>query len=105
MPAGSAETIEFAAERRIPIARVWSPTAVFQDAFEYYKEVAQDRYSWVAGPEHCIGSRYIHIAETTEQAIAECRNAVMYCAVSPPSAAQYRCQPRCQGIQTDRSFE
>jgi alkanesulfonate monooxygenase SsuD/methylene tetrahydromethanopterin reductase-like flavin-dependent oxidoreductase (luciferase family) len=40
MPAGSAETIEFAAERRIPIARVWSPTAVFQDAFEYYKEVA-----------------------------------------------------------------
>ena len=49
MPAGSAETIEFAAERRIPIARVWSPTAVFQDVFEYYKEAAQERFGWVAG--------------------------------------------------------
>ena len=41
MPAGSAETIEFAAERRIPIARVWNPTVVFQDAFEYYQEVEE----------------------------------------------------------------
>ena len=29
MPAGSAETIEFAAERRIPIARVWEPPLSF----------------------------------------------------------------------------
>src|SRR2546428_13731205 len=78
MPAGSAETIEFAAARRISIARVWNPTAVFQDAFEYYKEVATERFGWEAGPQHCIGSRYIHVAETNEQAIAECREAMMY---------------------------
>ena len=48
MPAGSSETIEFAAERRIPIARVWNPTVVFQDAFEYYKEVAR-RALWLGG--------------------------------------------------------
>ena len=78
MPAGSAETIEFAAERHIPIARVWNPTAVFQDAFEYYKDVAREQFGWEATPEYCIGSRYLHVAETNEQAIEECREAVMY---------------------------
>ena len=68
MPAGSAETIEFAAERHIPIARVWNPTAVFQDAFEYYKDVAREQFGWEATPEYCIGSRYLHVAETNEQA-------------------------------------
>ena len=53
MPAGSAETIEFAAERRIPIARVWSPTAVFQDAFEYYRMVAKEKFGWDAGAGIC----------------------------------------------------
>jgi alkanesulfonate monooxygenase SsuD/methylene tetrahydromethanopterin reductase-like flavin-dependent oxidoreductase (luciferase family) len=105
MPAGSAETIEFAAERRIPIARVWSPTAVFQDAFEYYKEVAQERFGWVAGPEHCIGSRYIHIAETTEQAIAECRDAVMYVRRLTTFSRPVQVPAAVPGIQTDRSFE
>ena len=78
MPAGSAETIEFAAERRIPIARVWSPTVVFQDAFEYYRMVAKEKFGWDAGPEYAIGSRYVHVAETNEKAIEECREAVMY---------------------------
>jgi alkanesulfonate monooxygenase SsuD/methylene tetrahydromethanopterin reductase-like flavin-dependent oxidoreductase (luciferase family) len=105
MPAGSAETIEFAAERRIPIARVWSPTAVFQDAFEYYKEVAQERFGWVAGPEHCIGSRYIHIAETTEQAIAECRDAVMYVRRLTTFSRPVQVPAAVPGIQTDRSFD
>ena len=42
---------------------------VFQDAFEYYKEVGKEKFGWDAGSERCIGSRYIHAAETTEQAI------------------------------------
>jgi len=105
MPAGSSETIEFAAERRIPIARVWNPTVVFQDAFEYYKEVAKERFGWEAGPEHCIGSRYIHVAETNEQAIAECRDAVMYVRRLTTFSRPVQVPAAVPGIQTDRSFD
>jgi alkanesulfonate monooxygenase SsuD/methylene tetrahydromethanopterin reductase-like flavin-dependent oxidoreductase (luciferase family) len=105
MPAGSAETIEFAAERHIPIARVWSPTTVFQDAFEYYQEVAKARFGWVAGPESCIGSRYLHVAETTEQAIAECREAVMYVRRLTTFSRPVQVPAAVPGIQTDRSFD
>jgi len=105
MPAGSAETIEFAAERRIPIARVWNPTAVFQDAFEYYKEVAQERFGWEAGPESCIGSRYIHVAETTEKAIEECRDAVMYVRRLSTFSRPVQVPAPVPGLQTDRSFD
>jgi Luciferase-like monooxygenase len=96
---------EFAAARRIPIARVWSPTAVFQDAFEYYKEVAQERFGWAAGPEHCIGSRYLHVAATTEQSIAECRDAVMYVRRLTTFSRPVQVPAAVPGIQTDRSFD
>ena len=105
MPAGSAETIEFTAARRIAIARVWNPTAVFQDAFEYYKEVARERFGWAAGPEHCIGSRYIHVAETNEQAIAECREAMMYVRRLTTFSRPVQVPAAVPGIQTDRSFD
>ena len=40
--------------------------------------MAREKFGWEAGPEYFIGSRYIHVAETTDQAIDECRDAVMY---------------------------
>lgn len=105
MPAGSSETIEFAAERHIPIARVWNPTVVFQDAFEYYKEVAKEQFGWEAGPEQCIGSRYIHVAETTEQAIEECRAAVMYVRRLSTFSRPVQVPAPVPGLQTDRSYD
>jgi alkanesulfonate monooxygenase SsuD/methylene tetrahydromethanopterin reductase-like flavin-dependent oxidoreductase (luciferase family) len=105
MPAGSAETIEFAAERRIPIARVWNPTVVFQDAFEYYQEVAKEKFGWEANPEYFIGSRYIHVAETTEQAIEECREAVMYVRRLTTFSRPVQVPAPVPGLQTDRSYE
>ena len=105
MPAGSAETIEFAAERHIPIARVWNPTAVFQDAFEYYKDVAREQFGWEATPEHCIGSRYLHVAETNEQAIEECREAVMYVRRLTAFSRPVPMPAPLPGVQTDRSFD
>ena len=105
MPAGSAETIEFAAERRIPIARVWNPTAVFQDAFEYYKDVARDQFGWEATPDYCIGSRYIHVAETNEQAEEECREAVMYVRRLTAFSRPVPMPAPLPGVQTDRSFD
>ena len=105
MPAGSAETIEFAAERHIPIARVWNPTAVFQDAFEYYKDVAREQFGWEATPEYCIGSRYLHVAETNEQAIEECREAVMYVRRLTAFSRPVPMPAPLPGVQTDRSFD
>ena len=84
---------------------MWNPTAVFQDAFEYYKEVARERFGWDAGPEHCIGSRYLHVAETTEQAIAECREAVMYVRRLTTFSRPVQVPAAVPGIQTDRSFD
>ena len=105
MPAGSAETIEFAAERHIPIARVWSPTVVFQDAFEYYRMVAKEKFGWDAGPEYAIGSRYVHVAETNEKAIEECREAVMYVRRLSTFSRPVQVPAPVPGIQTDRSFD
>ena len=81
------------------------PTVVFQDAFEYYKEVARERFGWEAGPEYCIGSRYIHVAETNEQAIAECRDAVMYVRRLTTFSRPVQVPAAVPGIQTDRSFD
>ncbi len=105
MPAGSAETIEFAAERRIPIARVWSPSLTWQDVFEYYKQVAKEKFGWEPGPQHLIGARYIHVAETNEQAIDECRDAVMYVRRLATFSRPVQVSAPVPGIQTDRSFE
>ena len=105
MPAGSSETIEFAAQRRIPIARVWNPTVVFQDAFEYYQEVAREQFGWEPTADYFIGSRYIHVAETTEQAIEECRDAVMYVRRLSTFSRPVQVPAPVPGLQTDRSFD
>lgn len=105
MPAGSAETIEFAAERHIPIARVWEPTLAFTDVFDYYKQVAREQYGWEPGPQHLIGARYVHVAETTEKAIEECREAVMYVRRLATFSRPVQVSAPVPGVQTDRSFD
>ena len=105
MPAGSAETIEFAAERHIPIAQVWYPTLAWQDIFDYYKQVASEKFGWQPGPQDLIGGRYIHVAETNEKAIEECREAVMYVRRLSTFSRPVQVPAPVPGIQTDRSFE
>src|SRR6266699_1728010 len=83
---------------------IWMP-AGSADTIEYYKEVAKERFGWVAGPEHCIGSRYIHVAETTEQAIAECREAMMYVRRLTTFSRPVQVPAAVPGLQTDRSFD
>lgn len=105
MPAGSAETIEFAAERRIPIARVWEPPLSFADVFEYYKKVAKEQYGWEPGPQHLIGARYIHVAETNEKAEAECAGAVMYVRRLATFSRPVQVSAPVPGMASDRSFD
>jgi alkanesulfonate monooxygenase SsuD/methylene tetrahydromethanopterin reductase-like flavin-dependent oxidoreductase (luciferase family) len=105
MPAGSAETIEFASERKIPVAQVWSPTLSWKDVYDYYKQLAGERFGWTPGPQHLIGARYIHVAETNQKAIDECREAVMYVRRLATFSRPVQVPAPVPGIQTDRSFE
>jgi alkanesulfonate monooxygenase SsuD/methylene tetrahydromethanopterin reductase-like flavin-dependent oxidoreductase (luciferase family) len=105
MPAGSADTIEFAAERHIPMARVWEPPESFQDVFNYYRKVAQEKFNWEPDPSYCIGARYVHVAETNEQAIAECEEAVMYVRRLSTFNRPIMIPAPLPGLNTDRAFE
>jgi alkanesulfonate monooxygenase SsuD/methylene tetrahydromethanopterin reductase-like flavin-dependent oxidoreductase (luciferase family) len=84
---------------------VWSPSLTWQDVFEYYKEVARTRFGWEPGPQHCIGARYIHVAETNEKAIEECKEAVMYVRRLATFSRPVQVSAPVPGIQTDRSFD
>ncbi len=103
MPTGSLETIEFAAERRIAGCQVFFPTEAFQDAFDQYRKVAHERFSWQPGYDNFVGARLIHVAETNEKAIEEVKEAVYYFfrvlsrPVNNPAPVP--------GLQTDRSFQ
>ncbi len=78
MPAGSLESIEFAAEHRICSAQVFGPTLQFQENFDLYRKVAQEKFGWKADYSTFVGARLIHVAETNEQAIAEVKDALYY---------------------------
>jgi alkanesulfonate monooxygenase SsuD/methylene tetrahydromethanopterin reductase-like flavin-dependent oxidoreductase (luciferase family) len=105
MPAGSADTIEFAAQRHIPMARVWEHPLAFQDAFDYYRQVARERFGWQPGSDSFIGARYLHVAETNEQAIAECREATLYVRRLATFSRPVQVPAPVPGMNTDRSFE
>lgn len=105
MPAGSGESLAFAAKRHLNPAQVWGHTESFQDAFEYFREIANEKFGWNPGPEWCIGSRYIHVAETNEKAIEECRDAVMYIRRLASFSRPVQVPAPVPGLQTDQSFE
>jgi alkanesulfonate monooxygenase SsuD/methylene tetrahydromethanopterin reductase-like flavin-dependent oxidoreductase (luciferase family) len=105
MPAGSADTIEFAAERHIPMARVWEPPEAFQDVFNYYRKVASEKFGWLPDPSYCVGARYVHVAETNEQARAECEEAVMYVRRLSTFNRPIMIPAPLPGLNTDRAFD
>ena len=55
MPAGSLETIEFAAERRIVGCQVFYPSEAFRDSFDLYRKVARERFNWEPGYDQFAG--------------------------------------------------
>ncbi|MBF6571443.1 MAG: LLM class flavin-dependent oxidoreductase [Candidatus Binataceae bacterium] len=78
MPAGSLESIEFAAQNHISGAQVFGPTLQFQENFDLYRKVAHEKFGWRPDYSSFVGARLIHVAETNDQAIAEVRDALYY---------------------------
>ena len=104
MPTGSMETIEFCAERRIVGCQVWFPTQMFKDCFDTYRTVAQERFGWNPAFSSFTGGRFIHVAETNEQAIEEAKPALEYM-FGPQGFSRPLLPPTSlPGHQTDRSF-
>ena len=104
MPTGSLETIEFCAERRIVGCQVWFPTQVFKDAFDTYRTVARERFGWNPAFSAFTGGRFIHVAETTEQAIEEAKPALEYMFGPQGFSRPLNAPTALPGHQTDRSF-
>ena len=71
IPSISAESMEWAAKNRICLAASWSPTDQIGESFEYYRRFAREHCGWVPGPEHCVVSRDIYVAETNVKAREE----------------------------------
>jgi alkanesulfonate monooxygenase SsuD/methylene tetrahydromethanopterin reductase-like flavin-dependent oxidoreductase (luciferase family) len=53
------------------LAASWSPTDQISESFEYYRRFAKEQCGWTPGPEHCVVSRDIYVAETNAKARAE----------------------------------
>ena len=104
MPAGSLETIEFCAERRIVGCQAWFPTQMFKDCYDTYRTVAQEKFGWNPAFSAFTGGRFIHVAETNEQAIAEAKPALEYMFGPQGSSRPLLAPTALPGHQTDRSF-
>ena len=65
--ARSSESIEWCAQRRIPIAQVYQTTGQIEDTFNYYR-IAAGKEGWDAGSDQFILTRHIYVDETDEKA-------------------------------------
>lgn len=68
MAGNSAESIEWAAERRYPLFTSFSPTWQIAETFSYYRKYAEEECSWTPTPEHMGVSRQCYVAETDAKA-------------------------------------
>ena len=65
--ARSAESLEWCASKRLPVAQVYSTTAQIEDTFGYYRTVAS-REGWEPPDENFILTRHIYVGESDEAA-------------------------------------
>jgi alkanesulfonate monooxygenase SsuD/methylene tetrahydromethanopterin reductase-like flavin-dependent oxidoreductase (luciferase family) len=71
MAGSTAESIEWAARHRAPIASSFAPVDSMQETFAYYRKYAQEQCGWTPGPEHAMVSRQVYVAPTMQQAREE----------------------------------
>ncbi len=71
MAASTAESLEWCARRRVPVASSFATTASTRETFDYYRRYAQEECGWTPGPEYFMVSRQVYVAPTRQQACDE----------------------------------
>ncbi len=106
MAGSTAESVEWAARHRVPLASSFAPTASMRETFEYYRQYAREVCGWTPGPEHAIVSRQVYVAPTNARARADAEPHLLglFAEVAPgrqlpPEVERYRA-----GGRTPRSF-
>lgn len=66
----SAESVEWAARKRVTLASSMFPTESLRGTFDYYRQKCREA-GWTPGPEHVITQRHIYVAETSRRAREE----------------------------------
>jgi alkanesulfonate monooxygenase SsuD/methylene tetrahydromethanopterin reductase-like flavin-dependent oxidoreductase (luciferase family) len=107
MAANTAESIEWCAKKRVPLATSFAPTEAMKENFEYYRKYAKAECGWSPGPEHAMFSRQLYVAPTKQQAfeeagphLAEFWHEIPVARKLPERIERYR-----NALRTDRSFD
>lgn len=78
MPAESQQSIEFAAQRKVPTGNIYVDTQTIVEGFEYYRKVAREEHDWEPDEDYFWLPRMTYVAETDEQAREEAEDALEY---------------------------
>jgi alkanesulfonate monooxygenase SsuD/methylene tetrahydromethanopterin reductase-like flavin-dependent oxidoreductase (luciferase family) len=71
MPAGSFESIRFAAEHHLVACQTLQPTIVLKQCFDEYRRLAAEEFGWRPGFNKFAGLRFMHLGEDHRKALAE----------------------------------
>ena len=77
MPAESEKSIEFAADKRVPIGRVFVGTDGMRSTFNRYRELAAEA-GWEPTDDHFTPSHFVYVAEDMETAREEAEEHLHY---------------------------
>ena len=106
MAANTAESIEWCARKRVPMATSFAPTEAMKENFAYYRKYAETECGWSPGPDHAMFSRQLYVAPTMQQArdeaaphLAEFWREIPVARKLPERVERYR-----HAMRTDRSF-
>jgi alkanesulfonate monooxygenase SsuD/methylene tetrahydromethanopterin reductase-like flavin-dependent oxidoreductase (luciferase family) len=69
MPAGSLESIRFAAENRLVACQTLQPTIVLKQCFGEYRRIATEEFGWNPGFNNFTGLRFMHLGEDHRKAV------------------------------------
>lgn len=71
MAASTAESIEWCARKRLPMACSFSPTESMRENYDYYREFAEKECQWNPDSSNFIFSRQVYVSETDAKAREE----------------------------------
>jgi alkanesulfonate monooxygenase SsuD/methylene tetrahydromethanopterin reductase-like flavin-dependent oxidoreductase (luciferase family) len=71
MPAGSLESIRFAAENRLVACQTLQPTSVLKQCFDEYRRIANEDFGWKPPFSEFTGLRFMHLDQDHRKALED----------------------------------